>query len=232
MSGRRLGVVFAIAFAAALVVLAPLQLVLPRLALPPGLSAVEIRGSLWRGRLRGLHWRGVDLGDAGAAFSPLHLFAGRQRLALRTGTAALDMETGRLRGIGAADGVLPLPALSGLALRASFEDARLLFDAGGCREAGGRVRIEAALPGDLLPPVILAGTPACRGAAGTLALASEDAAGPLRLEATLSIEADGRYALQALARSDDPAVRAGLLLAGFQDAPGGLSRVDAGHLGH
>lgn len=230
MSGHRLRLVSAIAFAAALLLLMPLQLVLPRLALPPGLSATEIRGSLWRGELRGLHWRGAELGDIRTALSPLHLATGRQRLRLRAPTARLALEAGRLRGIDDAHGVLPLPPLPGLALRAAFEDARLLFDAEGCREAGGRMRIEAALPGDALPPVVLAGTPACSGRTGILALASEDAASPLRLEATLSIETDGQYTLQSLARSDDPAVRTGLLLAGFQEAPGGLSRVDTGQL--
>jgi hypothetical protein len=121
--------------------------------------------------------------------------------------------------------VLPLPPVSGLALRASLEEARMLFDGTGCREAGGRVRIEVALPGDTPPPLVLAGTLACEGRSGTLVLAPEDPTGPLQVEATLSIEADGGYRLQSLARSDDPAVRAALMVHGFQEAAGSLSRV-------
>ena len=53
----------------------------------------------------------------------------------------------------------------------------------------------------------------------------EDATAPLWLEATLTVEADGRRSLQASARTDDPGLRAALIAQGFQDAPGGLSRV-------
>ena len=230
MSARRLALWFGGAFVLAAILFLPLQLVLPHLPLPPGLAAAGIDGSLWRGQLRGLSWRGAALGDVRAGLVPLPLLTGRQRVRLAGDQARLALETGRLRGIDGANGVLPLPALHGLGLRASLEDARLLFDGDGCREAGGRVRIEVALPGDALPPLLLGGSPACQGRTGTLVLATEDPAAPLGLEASLAIEADGGYSLQTLARSDDPAVRAVLLAAGFQDAPGGLSRVDAGRL--
>lgn len=231
MSARRLALWFGGAFVLTLLLALPLQLVLPRLPLPPGLAAAGIDGSLWHGGLRGLSWRGAAFGDVRAGLAPLPLLAGRQRIRLAGDQARLALETGRLRGVDDAHGVFPLPALHGLGLRASLEDARLLFDGDGCREAGGRVRIEVALPGDALPPLLLAGSAACQGRTGLVALASEDPAAPLGLDASLAIEADGRYTLQTLARSDDPAVRAVLLAAGFQDAPGGLSRVDSGRLG-
>lgn len=232
MSARGLALCFAVAFVVALLLAAPLQLAATRLGLPPGLSAAGIDGSVWRGRLRQARWHGVSLGDVRAGLSPLPLLAGRQRIRLRTSQASLTLHAGPVRGVSDASGLLPLPALSGLGLRASLEEARLLFDAGGCREAGGRVRVEVALPGDVLPPLRLAGAPACDGAAGRLALLPEDAAGPLWLEATLTLEADGRRSLQALARSDDPAVRAALVAQGFQDAPGGLSRLIEGRGSH
>ncbi|GGK09802.1 type II secretion system protein N [Luteimonas terricola] len=231
MSGRRLACWFAGSFVLALLLSAPLQLVLPRLSLPAGLSATGVEGSLWRGALRQAQWQGAELGDLRLGLSPLPLLAGRQRLRLRSPHAALALQRGRVRGIDHAHGVLTLPPLSGLALRASLDDARMLFDDDGCRAAGGRVRLEVALPGDALPPLLLAGTPSCEGRSGTLALVSEDTGGPLLLEATLGIDADSSYTLQTLARSDDPAIRAVLLTSGFQDAPGGLSRVDAGRLG-
>lgn len=230
MSGRRLALWFTGAFALALLLCLPLQLVLPRLSLPPGLSATGVEGSLWRGRLRQARWRGAELGELQLGLSPLPLLAGRQQLWLRGPHLHLALQGGRMRGIDKAQGVLPLPSPPGLALRASLEDARMRFDADGCRDAGGRVRIEATLPGDALPPLLLSGTPACDGRSGRIALLPEASGGPLVLEATLSIEADGRYALQTLARSDDPAIRSALLAAGFQDAGGGLSRADAGHI--
>ncbi|MEN1970776.1 type II secretion system protein N [Luteimonas sp. MJ204] len=236
MSGRRLAAWFAGAFAAALLLAVPLQLLLPRLPLPPGLTAVDAGGSLWRGELRELRWNGAALGDVRTRLSPLPLLTGRQRLWLHAPEARLALNGGRLRGIDGGSGLLPLPAPQGLGLRASLEDVRLLFDGEACREAGGRVRIEATLPGtgsggQAHPPMLLSGSPACEGRTGSLTLLPEATGGPLHLEATLAIEADGRYTLQTLARSDEPALRLALQAAGFQEAPGGLSRVDTGQLG-
>lgn len=230
MSGRRLGLWFAGGFALALVALLPLQLLLPKLS-PPGLSATAISGSLWRGDLRNAEWNGARLGDVRLGLSPLPLLSGRRELWLRSAQASLSLSSGRLRGIDDAHGVLPLPPVQGLSMRASLEGARLLFDAEGCHGAGGRVRIELSLADDALAPVILSGTPACEGRSGRLVLLPEQPGGPLLPEATLTVEADGGYRLQSLVRSDDPAIRLALLAAGFQDAPGGLSRVDSGRLG-
>ena len=228
MSGRRLALWFAGAFALGLLLAAPLQLATARLALPRELSAAGVDGSLWRGRLRQARWRDVALGDVRMGLSPLPLLLGRRQLWFHTPHAALRLHAGRVRGLSRADGVLPLPSPAGLALRASLEDARLLFDDDGCREAGGRVRVEVTLADGGLTPLLLAGTPACEGGAGRLVLVPEDATAPLWLEATLTVEADGRRSLQASARTDDPGLRAALLAQGFQDAPGGLSRVVEG----
>lgn len=231
MSGTRLACWFAAAFMLSLLLCPPLQLALRGLSPPPGLSATTIGGHLWRGHLRNAQWKGVALGDLQLGLAPLPLLTGHHTLWLRSPQAALSLSSGRLRGIDDANGVVPLPSRSGLTLRASLDDARMLFDEEGCRSAGGRIRIELALPGEVLPPMLLAGTPACEGRSGTLVLLPEQGGGPLLLDATLTVEADGAYRLQALARSDDPAIHSILLGAGFQDAPGGLSRVDTGRLG-
>ena len=225
MSGRRLALWFAGAFALGLLLAAPLQLAIGRLALPQALSAAGVDGSLWRGRLRQARWQDVAIGDVRVGLSPLPLLLGRRQLRVHAPQASLVLHAGRVRGLSRADGVLPLPSPPGLALRASLEDARLLFDDTGCREAGGRVRVEMTLADGALPPLLLAGTPACEGGAGRLALVPEDVTAPLWLEATFTVEADGRRSLQASARTDDPGLRAALIAQGFQDAPGGLSRV-------
>lgn len=225
MSGRRLALWFAGAFALGLLLAAPLQLATGRLPLPQELSAAGVDGSLWRGHLRQARWQDVAIGDVRVGLSPLPLLLGRRQLRVHAPQASLVLHAGRVRGLSRADGVLPLPSPPGLALRASLEDARLLFDDTGCREAGGRVRVEMTLADGALPPLLLAGTPACEGGAGRLALVPEDATAPLWLEATLTVEADGRRSLQASARTDDPGLRAALIAQGFQDAPGGLSRV-------
>lgn len=228
MSGARLLACFGLACALAALALAPLQLVLPRLSLPPGLSATAVEGSLWNGHLRQARWHGTEIGDLRLGLAPLPLLAGRTRLWLRAPGAALALHAGRIRGVSGARGVLPLPAPPGLSLRAAMEEADLLFDDAGCRTASGRVRVELALDGDALPPMVLAGSPACEGQGGRLALRPEQAGGALWLEAVLDIDREGRWRLQTTSRTDDPTLRAALLAAGFQDAPGGLSRVDAG----
>lgn len=230
MSGRRLAACFGLAFIVSLLLLLPLQVVLPRLAPPAALSATAVEGSLWSGRLRAARWRGVELGGLRAGLSPLPLLAGRRQLWLRSTGAALTLHAGRIRGIDDANGVLPLPAPAGLGLRASLEDTALLFAAGACHRAGGRVRIELTLPGDARPPLVLAGTPACEGRTATLLLQPE-ASAPLRLDVRMDIDGEGGWRVQSLADSDDPGLRLALRAAGFQDAPGGLSRVDTGRPG-
>src|SRR5690606_22140697 len=88
VSDRRPACWFAGSFALALLVLAPLQLVLPRLSPPPGLSAAGVEGGLWRGTLRQAQWRGAALGDLRLGLSPLPLLTGRRRLWLRSPQAA------------------------------------------------------------------------------------------------------------------------------------------------
>lgn len=225
MSGLRTALCFAGAFVAGLLIAAPLQLVIADAPLPGGLSASRVEGSPWRGRLHHVEWQGVALGEVRAALLPLPLLAGHKVLRLETGEATLSLHGGRVRGVSRVDGLVPLPSIQGLSSRVLAQDARLLFDEDGCREAGGRVRVEVALPGNAYAPLLLAGTPACDGRAGRVVLTPEDAAHPLWLEATFSAEADGHHTLSAIARSDDPVLRAALLAQGFQDAPGGLSRV-------
>lgn len=225
MSRRRTALWFCAAVVAGLLATAPLQLVVAQLSLPDGLAASRVEGSLWRGRLHQAQWRGVAFGDVRMGLMPLPLLAGRQVVRVDTGQASFLLHAGRVRGVSRVDGILPLPGIEGLSLRALARDARLLFDEGGCRAAGGEVRVDAALPGDAYAPLLLAGAPACDGHVGRVALVPEDATHPLWLEATLTVEADGRSSLSVLARSDEPALRAALLAQGFQDAPGGLSRV-------
>lgn len=230
MSRRRLALWFVAALALGVVVCVPLRLLLPRFSLPAALSATRVEGAVWSGRLRQLHWHSTPLGDMHLGLSPLPLLAGRRQVWMRGPALSLVLHTGPRRGLREADGVLPLPALSGLALRASLEGAGLLFDDAGCREAGGRVRVEIASADDALAPLILAGAPACEGRRGVLALVPEHPGGPLHVEARLEVDGDGAWRVESLARSDDPALRIALLAAGFQQAPGGFSRVDAGTL--
>lgn len=233
MSARALAAWFAVALLLSMLLFAPLRLLVAQVGAPPGLSATEVAGNVWAGRLRGAHWRGQALGDVDVGLRPLALLAGVRRWRLQNGAVRIDVLAGRVRGIADGDGLIPLddiPALAGLPLRLSLQDATLAFDDDGCHEAGGRVRVELALPAPSLPPLVLSGTPACDGAVARLALAPEDPAHLLAVEAQVEVEGNGRYRVHALARTQDPAARLALLAAGFQDGPAGLARVDDGSL--
>lgn len=241
MSRRGLLLCFAVAFVAAMPLLLPLRLVSGRLGVAGGsLAADEIAGSVWSGRLRGLRWHQRPLGDVSLRLQPLPLLAGVRRLrvesdATSSGARSLAILQGRVRGVEDGNGEFVLAGFPGLpdaTARISLRGAALTFSDDRCRGAEGEVRVELQLPAAAsAQPVALAGRLACAGQLGRLVLAPEaSAAQPLALEATLEIEADGRYRLQSLARSDDPGTRLALQLAGFQDSPAGMSRVDAGSL--
>jgi hypothetical protein len=73
-----------IAFAAALLALLPLRLVAGWVGLDEtGLSAREVRGSVWSGRLSETRIAGLLLGDLHAGLEPLPLLVGRVRVAVR-----------------------------------------------------------------------------------------------------------------------------------------------------
>lgn len=232
MSRRVLVLSFAAAFALAALLLLPLRFALGGLDLDRmGIGAGEAAGTVWHGRLRAARWRGQALGDVALRLQPLPLLGGVRRVHLAGDTLSLDLLQGRVRGLDAGNGELVLEGLDrlpGASLRIALQDAAMRFDRDGCRHADGAVRVELRVAS--LPAIALSGRLSCAGEVGRLALASDPAA-VIALEAILEIERDGGYRLQSLARSDDPATRLALQLAGFQEGPAGMSRVDAGGTG-
>lgn len=218
MSGRRLALLFAAAFALALVVLLPLGVALRVGSVPPSLRYAAAQGSLWNGRLEDVRVAGLALGDVDADLAALPLALGRVRLDLRAAHLRMRLLDGGRRGVEHAHGALPLdlPGAAGAATL-HLDDVAIVFADGACRQAGGRVVLDLAL-GDALPPQRLEGAPACSGQRAGLVLAGN---GAVPLEAKLEIAADGRATLHMTSGIETPALRA----AGFTSGPTGASLV-------
>lgn len=238
MSARRLAWLFSISLAAMLALLWPLRLALDAVAFDTyRVSAKDVTGSIWNGRLRDATVGGTPLGDLSVRLQPFSLLIGARRLQLASATLSVTVVSGRVQGIEHASGELTferIESLPGLGLSLLLEEASLTFADGRCRSAGGMVdaAMHLAAAGNAAAPIRLAGRPACEGRTGVVQLTpvAGGAPGAPRVEATLQIEADGNYRLQSLVQAGDDATRALLLVAGFQESPSGMSRIDRGNL--
>lgn len=216
-TGRR--ALFGALLFAALLLFVPLRAVLGVTGLgDAGLTARQVEGSLWGGRLVEARFGDVALGDVGARLAFWPLLLGRARLELagagerplhgavtvsRHGLGVDDMTASLLTGQLFAP--LPVTALD-------LDDATVHFRDGQCERADGRVR--ATLAGEAggvsLPPV-LSGPARCEAGALLLPLTSQ--AGTEG--ATLRITGDGRYRVEFALRNPDPATVPKLQAAGF-----------------
>lgn len=213
-----------LAVAIGMLAMPPLQLLAPRLA-ARGLVAREASGSLWHGRLRGAGWRGVALGDLGLRLQPLPLLAGTRALQLRSESLSARLLQGRRNGVDGADGRLALGTAdmsAGLQAEAEFSGFALVFEGDRCAQAAGRLQVRLSPAGGDRELILLSGTPACADRIGVIELRSQ--AGGSRVEASMQIDADGRYRLQSLVRDADPVIARALREGGFQQSPGGYSR--------
>ncbi|WP_129790862.1 type II secretion system protein N [Sphingosinicella sp. CPCC 101087] len=219
------------AFVFTLVALFPLRLALDRLGFEErGLAARSATGSVWNGALQEARIGPVALGDVHARLNLLPLFLGRARLSViaaeenglvgavsvsRHGFGFEDFD-GRIRA-GTLFAPLPLTSLD-------FDDLSAGFAGGRCVRADGGVRaIVSAQAGGIGISPELVGRARCAGDALLLPLAGRS--GMERLD--VRIFPDGRYRLDLLVRSTDPAVGAALAAAGFRRvAQGYAMRID------
>lgn len=210
----------------------PLRLVVPYVA--PELTAAQISGSVWDGRLAGAQWRGVALGDLDVRLDAKELVAGRLRLDFdrenpgrngpsRDGPARLR---GRLGTAGTThlvenlDGpfslVLPFPFKPQLDVE--FSGAAFLLDnAGTCLAASGGISARLSnIPAiGTTPP--MAGTFACDDGALFLPLTTSDG----QLGMAVHLWADRRYRADLIVASRSLAVQLALAAAGFTPSAGG-----------
>ena len=215
--------IFGAAFVIALILFLPMRLALGGLS-RTGLTAREVRGSVWLGSLSEAHFGMLDLGDLRARLSPVQLFVGRARVSLdgrddpparaihgaigiSRHSFGLDDLTGTLAA-GTVFAPVPVSAID-------LDDVSVRFQDGVCQTAEGRVR--ATLSGNAGGITLgegLAGTARCDAGALLLPLASQSGteAVALRLWPT------GRYRAELTVQPTDPATAAKLQLSGFQQS--------------
>lgn len=222
---------FLLVLALALTVLVPLQWLLGGLDLPRlGLSAREATGTLWQGGLRGAAWHGQALGDLQVRLQPLPLLGGTRALHISGERVALRLLQGRRNGVDDVNGMFVgnIASLPGIDIELRAAGVAVVFADGRCQQADGQMQASLSLTGQDTPMAMLTGTPQCADRTAVLVLRQDS--GSARIEATVRIEADGRYRLQNVVRDADPALSVLLQQAGFTEGPAGLSQTHDGQL--
>ncbi|WP_432768160.1 MAG: type II secretion system protein N [Sphingopyxis sp.] len=233
---RRSWVIAALLLALALVVATfPMRLALGWSgAADAGVTAREVRGSIWSGELVDAQLGVLPLGSVQASVSPIALLGGRTELVFSRSDARLGALAGRLhgsdpRGVSEVSGVSMLAGGIGMipvdTIR--FEGATLRFNAAGrCVEAGGRLQLSVAAP--------IAGLDLSRGLSGPLSCVNGRAQAALASQSgmerlTLAFDGRGAYRAQlAINAADDPVMAAALAALGFRAAPDGFVLVTTG----
>ncbi|MDP1618215.1 type II secretion system protein N [Phenylobacterium sp.] len=234
LAAPALAAVFGVAALLVLLAMAPLSLALGDRAAGAGLSAAQVSGTVWRGRLSDAAYRGLRLGDVRLGTSPLSLLAGRPRLGFKgeAATGAARLGRGGIELIDL-DAALPLGQLApaaGLSGTVRMADVSLDLRDGECRRADGQVCLaDIGLAGLQLPGLALVGDPTCSGA--SLALPLRGQAEGVDVQADLLIGADGGYQMDLILRTTRPEVEAALGMAGYERTLNGYQRRLVGRLG-
>ena len=190
-----------------------------------GLSARDVEGTLWAGRLSEARLGELPLGDLDARLAFWPMLAGETRLSLDAEDGPFQAVLIRARdqaGVRGLDLQAPLSAL-GLGGQASgaatLIQADVLFVENQCAEASGRVRIDGlAGPGWTAPP--LEGTLACDD--GQLLARMNGADAQVELMADMRVRPSGAWTLTLLAQPRDPLLAPLMEAQGFIAGPEGL----------
>lgn len=200
-----------------------------------GVSARQVGGSVWSGRMEQTRIGGFDLGTVDVGLNPLSLLLGRARMGFERvsgvgieplagtydigpGRRVIDGLSGTVLATGWTD--LPIEKLS-------FEGVNVHFSDGQCRSASGRVQLMLAVRiAGLDLRNGLSGVARCEGGALLLPLAGQS--GMERL--TLTITGDGQYEARFGINATDPITSAALAAAGFSATAEGYFRVVRGRL--
>jgi general secretion pathway protein N len=222
--GHRL--LFGLAFVLALLAVLPLRLAAGWVGIDDaGLSAREVRGSVWGGTLSEARIASVPLGDLRAGLDPLPLLVARARVNLERPSDDGDVSRGaisigrRETGIDDVTARLPLGTVFAPLPVAAIDlnDVSAHFRDGLCVSAEGSARatIEGEMAG-AFPGGGLSGNARCEGGALLLPLVSQS--GLARVAVRLS--GAGRYRAELLVRGDVGAEDR-LLAAGLAPRAGG-----------
>lgn len=236
MSARRRWAIAAALLALLLIVATfPMRLALSLAgAADAGVSAREIRGSIWSGALIDARLGALPLGTVRASLSPIDLLGGSTELTFERADERLGPLSGRLygsdpRGMSDVNGTTSLAGGLGLipADTIRFEGATVRFDDGGkCAEATGRIQLSVAAPiAGLDLSQGLSGPLRCAGGRAQAALASQS--GMERL--TLAFDGKGAYRAEFAINVDrDPAMAAALAVLGFKSGANGFVLATSG----
>jgi general secretion pathway protein N len=222
-------VALGLAALAALVATFPMRLALDALDLDArGLTAREVRGSVWSAELRQVKVRDALLGDVRAGLSPWALLLGTARIRLTDGPLTGAVETSP-RGFGVEGLTGALPAIAALpplpASSLTLEGLTIGFRDGVCDRAEGTARLAVA-------PVAGVGvgemraTARCDGEAALLPFQADSGVAT----AEMRVYAAGRYALTLTMMGADAQLTNVLTAAGFRTSPTGLSLTVEGSL--
>ncbi len=199
-----------------------------------GVSAREIRGSVWSGELVEARLGALPLGTVRASLSPLALLGGSVELAFSRADERLGALAGRLhgsdpRGVSDVSGTTSMSGGLGMIPvdTVRFEGATVRFDdAGKCAAASGRLQLAVSAP--------IAGLDLSRGLAGPLSCANGRAQAALASQSgmerlTLSFDGSGAWrAIFAINVDRDPAMAAALAALGFKAGSGGFVLATSG----
>ena len=213
----------------ALLLLLPLRVALPESDLQRlGLSARQVGGTIWAGRIGELMLGRQLLGTFDVRLDPGALLLGRiampfERLDTVQGPLTGTLRAGgTLRGVERLNGAMPAGNLLGGAPidTITFTDTTVLFAGGRCSQASGRLAANLAVRfGPLALDGGFRGTIACDGERVRARLASD--AGTERVEFFVSSE--GRVRGWVTIRSPLPGLDVILSTYGFRAGPDGLS---------
>lgn len=209
--------------------------VLPR-ALPPELGLEGLEGTVWRGSARDVAWRGQSLGGLRWSNRPWRLAALELDYALRYEPpgGGVDLRLAASRGgrleLSDLRGSLPVEPFQGLIAargwtgRIDLDVERVLLRDGRPVEAAGRVVAKGltAPYGNLGDFELLLGEGSV-GGEGVSGRLRDLGTGPLRVRATIKLDATGQYLMSgeaATAAGADPRIERALLYLGPPDSLG------------
>jgi len=227
--GQRWGIAALLLALVLIIATFPMRLALAWSGAPDaGVTAREVRGSVWAGELVDARLGALPLGTVQASLSPLALLGGDTELAFSRTDQRLGALAGRLhgsnpRGVSDVNGTTTMSGGLGMIPVDSirFEGATLRFDARGrCTSASGRIQLAVSAP--------IVGLDLSRGLAGPLSCANGRAQAALASQSgmerlTLSFDGSGAYRARLAINVDrDPAMAAALATLGFKAGSGGF----------
>jgi len=232
MKLRYLLLIFGVAFLGLLAARLPLSLVLDAVA-PRPVAYARAEGTVWNGHVRGLRLRGVPLGDAELALSPLSLLRLAPGLDWRLGGGAV---TGRgwlsiglldrsitLAGADVAAELERLPTMVPLSGLFAATVHAVSWQGRACRQADVDLRTSALTRNpmglDWQGPA-LAGKAACDNGMLTVTLAGKDAGSDITIRGTVSPEL--AYTLDVVLKTGDRDLRQSLAAMGYEEGRDGF----------